>query len=97
MADDELSLRRDADRAAKAKALLESDLLAESFATLRAEYIKAWEATSPRDQDARERLWTATTVLTKVRGHLDSVISNGKIAMAQLADLEARAKREKRA
>lgn len=97
MADDEFSLRRAADRAAKAKALLDSELLTEAFATLRTEYIRAWEATAPRDQDARERLWTATTVLTKVRGHLNSVIADGKVATVQLADLEAKAKREKRA
>ena len=93
---DEFTLRREADRAAKANALLSDELLAEAFTTLRAEYIRAWEATAARDQDARERLWTATTVLTKVRGHLETMISDGKIASAQLADLEAKAKREKR-
>jgi hypothetical protein len=97
VADDEFSLRRAADRAAKAKALIENETLAEAFTTLRAEYIKAWEATSPKDQDTRERLWIATTVLTKVRGHLQSVVDGGKVASALLADMEAQAKRKPRA
>jgi hypothetical protein len=84
---DEFTLRRDADRAAKAQGLLDNELLAESFTALRAEYIRAWEATAARDQDARERLWVATTVLTKVRGHLETMISDGKVASAQLVEI----------
>lgn len=93
MADDEFSLRRATDRAAKAKQLLESEMFTEAFDALRNEYIRAWLATDPRDSDARERCWVATTVLTKVRGHLSSVISDGKVADRLLADMEEKAKR----
>ena len=96
MADDEFTLRRQMDRAAKARAILDNEMLAEAFATLRQAYLDAWEATAPRDQDARERFWVATTVLTKVAGHLETVLTDGKIASAQLAMMDAEQERTKR-
>ena len=84
MADDEFTLRRALDRAAKARAILDNEMVTEAFATLRQAYLDGWEATSARDQDARERFWLATTVLTKVAGHLETVLTDGKIAAHQL-------------
>jgi len=96
LADDEFTLRRQLDRAAKARAILDNEMLTEAFATLRQAYLDAWEATAPRDQDARERLWMATTVLTKVAGHLETVLTDGKIASQQLAFMDAEQERTKR-
>ena len=97
MADDELALRRAAERAAQAKTLIDSVLLNEAFAELRQAYLNKWFTTAAGDTDTRERLWVAQTVLTKVRGHFDTIINDGKIAEAQLADIEAKAQRQKRA
>jgi hypothetical protein len=75
-------------RAARAKALADDDLLKEAFATLEAEYIKAWkEQFHARDTDARERMWHAVQVIGKVQQHLHTVIDKGKVADKQLAEL----------
>jgi len=97
LADDEFSLRRDAARAAQAQRLLDDEMLTEAFATLRQAYIDGILGSKAQETDTRERLWLATTVLTKVRGHLEQTVSNGKVSKALLADLEQQAAREKRA
>lgn len=97
MADDELSLRRSADRAAKAQALIDSDLFKEAFGTLREGYVNAWIVTDARDDDGRQRCWLAVKNLDRVKEHLERVIGDGKIATAMLDLNEAKAKREKRA
>ena len=80
-------LTRAVTRAAQAKALLENELIAEAFARLDADYLAAWRASAPRDTDARERLWLAIQVAGKVREHLASVVANGRLAQAELAQL----------
>lgn len=97
MADDEFTLRRAADRAAKAKALLENETLTEAFGALRSAYIAAWEMTDPRDAEGRERAWMAMTILNRIRKDLQTVLSNGKIATAQLSAMEQQATRKPRA
>lgn len=94
---DELDLRRQADRAARAKVLLDDTMLTEAFEALRQAYIDGILDSNPKDTDTREKLWLATTVLTKVRGHLEQTISRGTVASAMLADLETKAARAKRA
>lgn len=94
---DELALRRSADRAAKAEALLRDELLIEAFAALRQSYLAAWETTALRDTEGRERAWMAVTLLGKVKGHLDTVVMDGKISSVELAEIEAKAKRQRRA
>jgi hypothetical protein len=91
---DELALRRDADRAARADRLLKDETFIETLDGLGDAYFKAWLATNARDTDGRERLWLARTVLTRVREDIATLVSNGKIAMHELAVLEARDKRE---
>lgn len=94
---DEIGLRRDMDRAAKAKALLDDKMLSEAFDTLRQAYVDAILGSAVKDTDTRERLWLATTVLTKVRGHLEQAIATGSVSKAMLADFEEKASRAKRA
>lgn len=77
-------------RGSQAKALLESELLAECFNELDRSYIQAWRITPARDTDARERLWQAVNVLGKVRGHLGRVAADGKLAQRQVDELNAR-------
>jgi hypothetical protein len=87
-------LHRDIVRGARAKALIDNELLAEAFARLDADYIAAWRTTPARDTDARERLWQATQIVGKVRDHLTAVLSNGKLAQRQLDDLAERQARK---
>jgi hypothetical protein len=69
------NLDQDVSRGKQAQSLLENPILTECFDTLRAEYLKAWEGTSARDTDARERLWQAVQIVGKVRTHLNGVVS----------------------
>ena len=81
-------------RAAQAEALMCNELLQAAFATLDAEYVRAWRVTPARDAIAREKLWQAVNVLGKVRDHLAKIIANGKIAQAELNMRECRATHE---
>lgn len=74
-------------RGARAERLLSDDLLQEAFDILERDYIRGWRDTGARDTDARERLWQALHVLAKVRAHLATVVSNGKLAQRELDDL----------
>lgn len=74
-------------RGARAKALLESDVLKEVFAQIEADYIEGWRRTSARDTDARERLWLAVQVLGLVKDHLIIIANDGKLAQAELDKL----------
>lgn len=74
------NLEQDVARANRAKALLADDLLSGAFESLRADYLKFWEATGARDTDARERIWQAVQTLGKVRSHLETAVGNGTVA-----------------
>ena len=82
MSDDKIHLA--IDRAAKAQALLDNDLLREGFEQLEAAYISAWKISPARDAIGREKLWVAVNVVGKVREHLHRIISDGKLAQADL-------------
>jgi hypothetical protein len=71
-------------RGARAKELLESDLMKDIFTRLEADYIAGWRNTSARDTDVRERLWLAVQVIALVKDHLIIVANNGKLAQAEL-------------
>jgi hypothetical protein len=86
-------LHRDIARGNRARAIIDDELLVEAFARLDADYVAAWRATAARDTYARERLWQATQIVGKVRGHLTAVLSNGKLAQRQLDELAARTQR----
>jgi hypothetical protein len=94
---DEHKLIRDSARAARAKALLEDELLNEAFATYEGELMKAWRETGTAQAEThkRERLWLAVNLLGKIREHLFKVVENGKVAKAHLAQIEG--KRQKAA
>lgn len=92
---DEIALQRDISRAARAEALLRDDLLTEAFDGLEAVYFDAWKASPPRDTEGRERLWQAAQIAGKVREHLKSIASHGKLAQRELDDLARMAERSK--
>lgn len=87
---DEIALRSAAERGARAKALLEDEMLVAAFAGLERAYLDAWKASAARDTDGRERLWQALQILSAVPGHLHSIIANGKIAQYELDALTER-------
>lgn len=93
---DEIKLQQDANRASRAKALLENELLNEAFKHLEENYISFWRATKPDDEKAREKAYIAINVIGKVKQHLESVVANGTLAQAELHKLHAEAERKKR-
>lgn len=93
---DETKLRLDAGRGARAKALIENDLLNEAFTELEEAYIAKWRSTAVLDDKGREKLFIAVNVIGKVKEHLALVMANGSVAEAELkrlTDDEARKKR----
>lgn len=80
-------------RGKRAELLLQDELLVESLDSLKAAYIEAWQVTSARDSDARERLWQAVQVVGKVKEHLGSIAANGRIAQTEIDDLAPPQKR----
>jgi hypothetical protein len=93
---DESTLERAAARAARAEALLDDELLNESFDALEKSYIAAWRATTVDDAAGREKLFLAINIVGKVRDHLAGIVANGKLARAELKELAERAERRKR-
>jgi len=64
-------------------------LVGAAFETLKAEYVKAWEATALRDNDGRERLWQAVQIVGKVESHLRSIVANGRVAQKDVDRLRS--------
>lgn len=93
---DESPLDADLRKGNAATRLLADPVLIEAFEGLRAEYLKAWEATGARDTDARERLWQAYQIVGKVRTHLSHVASGGKMAQKQIDDVAKLGETKKR-
>jgi hypothetical protein len=93
---DEDKLSQAAAKAVRAKNLIENELLVESFQGLEESYISAWRNTSIEDISAREKLFLAINVVGKVRDHLTAVLTNGKLAAAELKQLAETAERKRR-
>jgi len=93
---DENRLDQAAAKAARAQELLDNELLSEAFGELEDSYATAWRGTKIEDVAAREKLFLAINVVGKVRDHLTAVVTNGKLAQAELKALAQVAERRKR-
>ena len=94
--DDEDKLLRDTNRAARAEGLLSNSLLVEAFKGLEDAYTLAWRSTTIEDVSAREKLFLAINIVGKVRDNLTSIVTDGKLAQAQIKILAETAERKKR-
>lgn len=83
---DEIGLRKDVDRAAKAEALLSSDLFNEAFDVLRAGYLAEIVGTQPEEIGARESLYHAVRSLDRIKAHFTGLVSTGSLARRELSD-----------
>lgn len=84
MAEDELKLRRQAERAAHAKALVEDPAVKDAFTLIEADIFRTWLNTRPGDTVLRERCHVTMSVLTSLRDNLAQMIQDGKVAQAVL-------------
>lgn len=89
-------IRGEVERGEKAASLLRNELLQEAFQQLEADFIQAWKVSSVEDSQNRERLYMLCQNLSALRGYLEGIVTNGKLAKAQLAELQNRVKFEKR-
>lgn len=89
-------VRESMERGEKASALLRNELLQEAFSQLETDFIQAWKASSVEDSQNRERLYMLCQNLSALRGYLEGVVTDGKLAKAQLDELQNRVKFEKR-
>lgn len=87
---DEIKLTRAAEQAAHARILLSDPMLAAGFLKLETDLMAAWKASDPRDNEGRERAWTALQQAGRLKGYLETVMSGGKIALVDLADRKKR-------
>lgn len=88
MADDEQKALVALDRAAKAEALLNNEMLQESFAYIETEMIEQWKVC--KEPEGRDRIWQATRIASRVQEVLRQVITNGKMAKVILDDIETK-------
>jgi hypothetical protein len=93
---DENKLDQAAAKAIRAQELLDNELLMEAFRGLEESYTAAWRATRIEDVAAREKLFLAINVVGKVRDHLTGILTNGKLAQAELRELAQTAERRRR-
>lgn len=92
---DEFKLNNITNRAAKAKALIEDELLSESFRVLRESYMGQLMATNVMQSDVRDKCYMAVRVLDVVQSHLKKTIDEGKVAQSDLKELAKTAERKK--
>lgn len=81
---DEGKLRQEQDRAQKAKALLENELLVAAFDDIELSLTETWKRSGPDDGPMREDAWRSLRLLTKLRGVLEGHVKTGTLASEQL-------------
>jgi len=93
--DQEGKLQEELTQANKAKQLFENPLLKESFDKLRSLYSESLFNTGAKETEAREKLWLAYNVVSKVEQNLLEMIDTGKLASKQLEDYRKNIKNKK--
>ena len=83
-------------RAEKAEALLRNEILMDAFAYLDKEFTQAWKNSPVEDAANRERLYMFCQNLDALKGYINRVVEDGKLAKAALNELQSRVKFEKR-
>jgi len=88
-------LQQELNQANKAKQLFENPLLKESFDKLKKLYTESLFNTGATEIEAREKLWLAYNVVSKVEQNLLEMIDTGKLAAKQLEDYRKSIKNKK--
>ena len=89
-------LNKAATRGTRAKLLLEDELLVEAFTAIRADYIEKLLATNTQQAEAREKLYMGVRILDEVKAHLETIVTNGTVAIGDLKNLADTAERKRR-
>lgn len=70
------------DRLAHARNLLNDELFVEAFDVTRQELLNRWEHSHSEDAQARESIWLALQILSRLRIHIESVMTTDELAKA---------------
>lgn len=84
-------LIKERERAHLAQQITSNPIWQEAWSRYEDEMIRAWRQAPARDTEGREALWLSLKAAERVRGHIESVITTGKLAEKQLEDAHARA------
>lgn len=82
-------------RGSRAKEILENEEFARAFDAIEQELTNAWKTSPQRDADARERIFLALTMLSKVKASITQTMETGKLAMAELQHQKSMAEKMK--
>lgn len=88
-------LQNELNQANKAKQLFENPLLKESFDKLKKIYTESLFNTGATETEAREKLWLAYNIISKVEQNLLEILDTGKLASKQLEDYRESIKKQK--
>jgi hypothetical protein len=88
-------LQQELNQANKDKQLFENPLLKESFDKLKKLYTESLFNTGATETEAREKLWLAYNVVSKVEQNLFEILDTGKLASKQLEDYRNSIKKQK--
>ena len=81
-------LRIQADRAAKAEALLNNSLLQEAFADIEDKLNKLWKDTTAEEMQRRDDIWRSQKLLQSLQSYMTQIITAGKAAEKQLIKIQ---------
>lgn len=77
-------------RGHEAERIVASPIWQEAFDLYQQRLLNAWENTGVGKADDRERIWQAYQITKKVRVHLESIITTGRMAQRQVEELHGR-------
>ena len=81
------------ERGHQARVIVEHPLWLESWATFEAEITRAWADAPARDEAGREQLWLALHAGRRARGMIETILTTGKLAQAEVENARAKRKR----
>lgn len=75
-------------RAARAKALMDDEIFNDAIKQVREGLMETW--TVCKEADQRDRIWISVNLLEQIKSALINMVSNGKVAQAELDAIAAR-------
>lgn len=72
----------------EAEEILNSDVFKLAFSNYKTELLELWEQTPAKDQDMREKIYSAIKLLPEVEKHLRILIEKGKISPTQINSMK---------
>ena len=77
-------------RGHEADRILRSPIWEEAWASYEEKLLNAWKHSGSQDEQSREKIWVAYQVCQKVKNHVQSILTTGKLAMKQVEELNER-------